>query len=161
MAAQASVNNDVIRVQSQDFDLAIEYQKLREISKGSGAVVIFVGLVREFSQSHDIKSLFLEHYPAMTELSLKAIVDEAKNKWPLDSICLIHRIGHLSASEQIVLVGVSSKHRHAAFSGAEYIMDFLKVRAPFWKKEITHSGEFWVEAKKSDKLAAEGWLKEK
>ena len=158
MATVKTLNDrDYIKIQTTDFDMASEYQRLRESDVSDGAVVVFVGLVREFSHDKQIKSMFLEHYPAMTEQALQAIVAEARNKWPLGQVSLIHRIGYLAANEQIVMVGVSSQHRHAAFAAAEFIMDYLKIRAPFWKKEMTNAGDFWVAAKASDKDAAAKW----
>ena len=156
--AKVSNNSDYIKVQTADFVMADEYQRLRESKISDGAVVVFVGLVREFSQNKHIKSMFLEHYPAMTENALQAIVTEARSKWPLGKTSLIHRIGYLDANAQIVMVGVSSQHRHAAFAAAEFIMDYLKVRAPFWKKEVTSEGDFWVAAKSTDNDAAAKWL---
>jgi molybdopterin synthase catalytic subunit len=149
--------DDVIKVHTDDFDMALEYQRLRQLNANNGAVVLFVGLVRDFNQHNQVKGLFLEHYPAMTELALTNIVHQAKSKWPLGNVTVIHRIGHLHANDQIVMVGVTSQHRHAAFSGAEFIIDFLKVNAPFWKKELTDSGDIWVEAKSADNDAVLSW----
>ena len=157
LSAKVTNSCDYIKVQSADFDMAFEYQRLRESEINDGAVVIFVGLVREFSQNKQIKSMFLEHYPAMTEKALGAIVADARIKWPLGQVSLIHRIGYLAANAQIVMVGVTSEHRHAAFAAAEFIMDYLKIRAPFWKKEMTNKGDFWVEAKTSDNEAVAKW----
>ena len=157
MAEKASETLDYISVQTTDFELAHEYQRMLASERSDGAVVMFVGLVREFSQNKQIKSMFLEHYPAMTQQALQAIVSEARTKWPLGNVRLIHRVGHLHANSQIVLVGVSSLHRHAAFAAAEFIMDYLKIRAPFWKKEMTNEGDFWVAAKESDQQAAAKW----
>lgn len=154
---QVPNTSDFIKVQTADFDVALEYQKLRESEINDGAVVIFVGLVREFSQNKQVKSMFLEHYPAMTENALETIVADARIKWPLGQVSIIHRIGYLAANAQIVMVGVTSEHRHAAFAAAEFIMDYLKIRAPFWKKEMTNKGDFWVEAKSSDNEAAAKW----
>ena len=157
MTTKAFDKHDYIKVQNADFDMAVEYQRLRDVEVSDGAVVVFVGLVREFSQDKHIKSMFLEHYPAMTEQALQTIVQEARDKWPLGKVSVIHRIGHLDANAQIVMVGVTSQHRHAAFAAAEFIMDYLKIRAPFWKKEMTNKGDFWVEAKASDNDAAAKW----
>lgn len=157
MIQNASNNGDYISVQTADFDVAAEYQRLLTSAHNDGAVVMFVGLVREFSQNKQIHSMFLEHYPAMTLKALQAIVSEARSKWSLGQVSVIHRVGYLPANAQIVLVGVSSQHRHNAFSASEFIMDYLKIRAPFWKKEMTNEGDFWVVAKDSDQLAATKW----
>jgi molybdopterin synthase catalytic subunit len=148
---------DKIIVQDADFDVAKEYQGLLHQDSQAGAVVMFVGLVRDFSQNSQVQGLYLEHYPAMTNLALQAIVADARQRWVLQQVSLIHRIGYLAAAEQIVLVAVSAKHRQEAFAAAEFIMDFLKVKAPFWKKEITSNGDVWVEAKKSDEEAKDRW----
>lgn len=149
--------DDLIKVHEHDFDMASEYQRLRQINANNGAVVLFVGLVRDFNQNSQLNGLFLEHYPAMTQSALVNIVKQAKEKWPLGNITVIHRVGHLCINDQIVLVGVSSQHRHAAFAGAEFIMDYLKVSAPFWKKELSDAGDVWVEAKSSDNEAVKRW----
>jgi molybdopterin synthase catalytic subunit len=146
-----------ISVQADDFDFADEYQKLRNSSDSDGAIVTFVGLVRNTNLSQNVNGLFLEHYPAMTEKSLNAIVEQAKSKWPLGSISVIHRVGQLDVSDQIVFVGVTSQHRQAAYHANEFIMDHLKTQAPFWKKETTDDGDNWVEAKTSDVENAKGW----
>ena len=147
-----------IKVQPQDFSLADEYHRLMDGNSSDGAVVTFCGLVRDMNLGQSVTGLFLEHYPAMTEKSLQEIVNKARQKWPLGSVTVIHRVGELSVSEQIVFVGVTSPHRQAAFQGAEFIMDYLKTQAPFWKKETTESGNKWIEAKKSDSDKLENWL---
>lgn len=149
--------NTFITVQETDFSLADEYQKIRTYTESDGAIVTFVGLVREFSDHGTLDFMTLEHYPGMTEKSLANICDKARENWPLGIISIIHRTGKLKPDEQIVFVGVSSKHRKSAFAASEFIMDFLKVHAPFWKKELTDSGEYWVEAKSSDKHKAGKW----
>ncbi|MGJ8680181.1 molybdopterin synthase catalytic subunit MoaE [Paraglaciecola sp.] len=146
-----------IVVQTEDFDLATEYNQLRENNSTDGAIVTFVGLVRDFNQDGNVSGLFLEHYPEMTEKSLLAIVEQARQKWPIGRVTVIHRVGHLEVSDQIVFVGVSSQHRQAAFSANEFIMDFLKTQAPFWKKETSPKGDVWVEAKQSDVSKAQTW----
>jgi molybdopterin synthase catalytic subunit len=148
---------DRIIVQGADFDVAAEYQGLLHNNSQAGAVVMFVGLVRDFSHDSQVRGLYLEHYPAMTHLALQGIVADARQRWALQQVSLIHRIGYLAAADQIVLVAVSAKHRHEAFAAAEFIMDFLKVKAPFWKKEITSKGDVWVEAKVSDEEAKDRW----
>lgn len=148
---------DRILVQRADFSLADEYARLATRAD-SGAIVTFVGKVRDFNQGEEVKGLALEHYPGMTEKALADIVQEARRRWPLQECTLIHRIGELWLGDQIVLVAVSSAHRDAAFDACHFIMDFLKTRAPFWKKELTAEGEQrWVEAKESDNAAAARW----
>jgi molybdopterin synthase catalytic subunit len=146
-----------IAVQQQDFDLNDEYQQLRADNQTDGAVVTFVGLVRDFNDGSSVNGLFLEHYPGMTEKSLAQIVEQAKSRWPLGRVRVIHRVGQLELADQIVFVGVTSKHRQAAFSACEFIMDYLKTKAPFWKIETTQSGERWIEAKLSDTDKASKW----
>jgi molybdopterin synthase catalytic subunit len=152
----------MISVQNEDFDFSFEYQQLRERSLQSGAIVMFVGLVRDFSENTEVNSMTLEHYPGMTENVLKDIAQQAQQRWPLDGIRIIHRVGELHATDQIVLVGVSSAHRIAAYEASQFIMDILKTEAPFWKKESTktecgEAGERWVDAKASDSKQAADW----
>ncbi|WP_111913677.1 molybdopterin synthase catalytic subunit MoaE [Aeromonas media] len=151
---------DRILVQRADFSLGEEYERLAT-RHDSGAIVTFVGKVRDFNQGEEVKGLSLEHYPGMTEKALADIVTEARGRWPLQECTLIHRIGDLLLGDQIVLVAVSSAHRDAAFEACHFIMDFLKTRAPFWKKELTAEGvQRWVEAKQSDDAAAARWRQE-
>lgn len=147
-----------IAVQGEDFDLNQEYQQL---AKGSaaGAVVTFVGKVRDMNLGDNVIGLSLEHYPGMTEKSLSEICDQAEQRWPLLGIRVIHRIGDLDIGDQIVLVGVASAHRSAAFQACEFIMDYLKTQAPFWKKERTTEQTRWVESRDSDVQAASRWQK--
>lgn len=148
---------DRILVQRADFSLGEEYERLAA-RHDSGAIVTFVGKVRDFNQGEQVLGLALEHYPGMTEKALADIVTEARTRWPLQECTLIHRIGELLLGDQIVLVAVSSAHRDAAFDACHFIMDFLKTRAPFWKKELTAEGiQRWVEAKQSDSAAAARW----
>jgi len=147
-----------IKIQEQNFDIACEYSKIQKHANSDGAVVTFTGLVRELTERGNLLYMMLEHYPEMTEKSLVNICEQACERWPIGVINIIHRIGKLKPDEQIVFVGVSSKHRKSAFAATEYIMDFLKTNAPFWKKEVTSEGEFWVEAKSSDKQKANDWL---
>ncbi|MCS3458474.1 molybdopterin synthase catalytic subunit MoaE [Aeromonas sp. BIGb0445] len=148
---------DRILVQRADFSLGEEYERLAA-RHDSGAIVTFVGKVRDFNQGEQVLGLALEHYPGMTEKALADIVTEARTRWPLQECTLIHRIGELLLGDQIVLVAVSSAHRDAAFEACHFIMDFLKTRAPFWKKELTAEGiQRWVEAKQSDNTAAARW----
>ncbi len=146
-----------IQVQNEDFDFAAEYQKLRDSSNSDGAIVTFVGLVRDTNLEQDVTGLFLEHYPAMTKKSLQQIVEQARQRWPVGSVTIIHRVGQLNVSEQIVFVGVTSEHRQAAYHANEFIMDYLKTQAPFWKKESTTQGDKWIEAKQNDHQQAKKW----
>ncbi|MCB6184383.1 molybdenum cofactor biosynthesis protein MoaE [Leeia sp. TBRC 13508] len=147
-----------IRVEAADFNIAEEQKLLLSRVSATGAVVAFTGVVREFVKDQRLISMMLEHYPGMTEKALFAIAEQAKSRWDLSAITIIHRIGHLHANEQIVLVLVSSMHRGEAFSGCEFIMDYLKTEAPFWKKEFFETGESnWVDARHSDDLAKHRW----
>lgn len=146
-----------ISVQTQDFDFAYEYKKLRDSNNSDGALVTFVGLVRDINLQQSVSGLFLEHYPAMTEKVLNNIVENARAKWNLGSVSIIHRIGQLNVSEQIVFVGVTSQHRQSAYQANEFIMDYLKTKAPFWKKETTANGNNWIEAKASDMEKSHDW----
>ena len=156
-AENASNSQHSIVVQQADFDVAHEYAELRNDNRSDGAVVFFTGLVREMNQGSQVSGLTLEHYPGMTEKALQQIVTDACNRWPVNRVRLIHRVGTLTISDQIVFVGVSSSHREAAFDACYYIMDYLKNRAPFWKKEVTSNGERWVEALEKDKQALDKW----
>lgn len=144
-------------MQEQDFDVGLEYSNLIDSNATDGAVVCFAGLVRDFNQGNMVHGLTLEHYPGMTEKALLEIVTEAKSRWSLGKVRVIHRVGDLDLGDQIVFVGVTSRHREAAFEANQFIMDFLKNRAPFWKKERTNSGQRWVEAEDKDKKAQERW----
>jgi molybdopterin synthase catalytic subunit len=139
-----------ISVQREDFDVGAEIGALGRGNPKVGAVASFVGLVRDFAMT-------LEHYPGMTERAIKNIVDEARGRWQLVDCTVIHRYGELAPNDRIVLVGVASSHRGDAFAACEFIMDYLKTRAPFWKKEATPEGMRWVEARDSDDRAAERW----
>ncbi len=150
-----------ISVQENDFSVAELYQSLTENDRLNGAVANFVGRVRASNNSSDldtISSLSLEHYPGMTEKSLFKIAEDAKTRWPLGKIIIVHRVGKMFAGDQIVFVGVTSPHRKVAFKACEYIMDILKTQAPFWKKETSSNGEQWVDAKQTDNDAALKWL---
>ncbi|MCP1660604.1 molybdenum cofactor biosynthesis protein MoaE [Neisseria perflava] len=149
-----------IRIQTQDFNLQQEYDALLSQGENIGAVVGFVGLVRDRDTDTPLRSLFLEHYPEVTENEIARIIQTAAERWPVTACTVIHRVGHLHAAEQIVLVLTASQHRKAAFAAAEFVMDYLKTEAPFWKKEIFSDGlERWVEAKQSDQAAAQQWEK--
>jgi molybdopterin synthase catalytic subunit len=149
-----------IRVQTDDFDLAQELTSMRSAGQGNvGAIVSFIGLVRDINDGDTVNALTLEHYPGMTEKSLQAIELEAKTRWDIVDSLIIHRVGRLQPQDQIVLVAVTSAHRGEAFHACEFIMDYLKTSAPFWKKEATNQGERWVEAKLSDDVAKARWQK--
>lgn len=145
-----------VQVQENDFDLGSEYQALAK-SNAVGAVVTFIGKVRDMNLGDEVSALTLEHYPAMTEKALNQICDEAELRWPLLEIKVIHRVGRLALGDQIVFVGVASAHRGAAFEACEFIMDFLKTKAPFWKKESLGEESRWIESRASDEQAAERW----
>lgn len=146
-----------VRVQTEDFDLSQEVKKLHHGDTRVGAVVAFVGLVRDMSGGSTISEMSLEHYPGMTEKSLEAIVAQAGERWELLDVRVIHRVGPLKPADQIVMVAVSSAHRGEAFMACEFIMDYLKTHAPFWKKEVTPQGAHWVDARESDDAATERW----
>lgn len=149
-----------VRVQTEDFDLSSEVARLRAGDSRIGAVAAFVGLVRDINDGAGVSEMSLEHYPGMTEKALEAIVTEAKGRWELFDALVIHRVGTLKPTDQIVLVAVSSAHRGEAFAACEFIMDYLKTRAPFWKREVTPEGARWVDARETDDSAAARWEKE-
>ncbi|HLD68092.1 MAG TPA: molybdopterin synthase catalytic subunit MoaE [Pseudomonas sp.] len=146
-----------IRVMEAAFDPGAELNALHADQVGVGAVVGFVGYVRDFNEGRDVSGMFLEHFPGMTENALAKIAEEAGQRWPLLNIEIIHRIGRLEPGEPIVFVGTSSAHREAAFEACAFVMDYLKTRAPFWKKEDTADGPRWVEGRASDQQAAQRW----
>ncbi|WP_124950672.1 molybdopterin synthase catalytic subunit MoaE [Sulfuriferula thiophila] len=148
-----------IAVQTEDFDLSSEVAELRANQPQIGAVASFVGLVRDINDGSSVAAMSLEHYPAMTEKALREIVAEATQRWQVIDATIIHRIGDLYPSDQIVLVAVASMHRHDAFATCEFIMDYLKTRAPFWKKELTPQGARWVDARETDETATQRWSK--
>jgi len=147
-----------VRVQNEDFDLGVEILKLRHGNSEIGAIASFVGLVRDLSDNASVSEMTLEHYPGMTEKALAEILEQAKQRWSIIDALVIHRVGSLKPADQIVLVAVSSAHRGAAFAACEFIMDYLKTRAPFWKKEQTEAGTRWVDAHESDETAAQRWV---
>lgn len=147
-----------IRVQTEAFDLGAEVEAMRGGRTDIGAIASFVGLARDLNEGTGVSAMTLEHYPGMTEKALNALVDEASARWALLDVTLIHRVGRLLPGDPIVLVAVASSHRGEAFAACEYIMDALKTRAPFWKKEETPQGERWVEARASDDAAAARWI---
>lgn len=146
-----------IRVQTEDFDAGVEMALLRRDQPKVGAVACFVGIVRDLNEGEAVAQMTLEHYPGMTEKALEKIVAEAKQRWDIFDTTVIHRIGTMQPTDQIVLVAVSSAHRGDAFQACEFLMDYLKTRAPFWKKEETPDGSRWVEARGSDERAAGRW----
>ena len=145
-------------MQRADFSLPDEYAKCREKAGGNcGAIASFVGLVRESDGDDDVTGLCLEHYPGMTEASIERILQDARNRWSLQHVRVVHRVGSLAAGSQIVLVIVASSHRPDAFAACEYIMDFLKTEAVFWKKEIRSDGEVWIKSTTGDYERRDGW----
>ncbi len=147
----------IVRIQEADFDTGRELEALTEGRKDVGALASFVGLVRDGNDGLEVNAMTLEHYPGMTEKALTDICLEAAQRWDVIDALVVHRVGALKPGDRIVLVGVSSAHRGDAFAACEFIMDYLKTRAPFWKKESTAEGEKWVEARASDDLAATRW----
>ena len=146
-----------VRVQTKDFDAGAEIARLRGGDPKVGAVAAFIGVARDVNDGAAVATLSLEHYPGMTERALKGIVAEARARWRLIDALVIHRVGELKPTDQIVLVAVISANRGEAFAACEFIMDYLKTRAPFWKKEATTEGERWVEARTDDDDAAARW----
>jgi molybdopterin synthase catalytic subunit len=146
-----------VRIQESDFDVSSELAALRAGDKRVGAVATFIGVVRDLNDASQVSALTLEHYPGMTEKALAQIVDDAKQRWDIFDALVIHRVGPLKPGDQIVLVAVTSAHRGESFAACQFIMDYLKTRAPFWKKEETPEGERWIEARASDEDAAARW----
>ena len=148
-----------IKIQNKDFDVSVETKMLQQTN--TGAIVNFVGIVRGYDEKNDqvIDSMTLEHYPGMTESEIEKIIVESYKKWELTGITVIHRVGDLKPSEQIVFVGVSSKHRQNAFNGCNFIMDWLKTKAPFWKVEEKNNKRNWVNFNESDNQALKKWKK--
>jgi len=146
-----------VSVQSEDFDVGVETSRLSQGAPEVGAVATFVGLVRSANEGSDVLAMTLEHYPGMTEKALEEIVEEAQGRWTLERVRVIHRYGRLQTGDRIVFVGVAGAHRGEAFAACEFIMDYLKTRAPFWKREETPEGARWVSARDSDDGAAGRW----
>lgn len=146
-----------VRVQTEDFDLGAEIARLRADNPQVGAVVGFVGTVRDMNEGAAVAEMELEHYPGMTEQSIEAIVAQARARWPLCGALVVHRVGPLKPMEQIVLVATSAAHRGVAFAACEFIIDYLKTEAPFWKKEQTPDGARWVDARVTDEAALAKW----
>ena len=146
-----------VRIQTEDFDAGAEMAAMRRGNPAIGAIASFVGVVRDVNEGDSVFRMTLEHYPGMTEKSIEEIVAQARGRWDVIDALVVHRVGLLEPTDQIVLVIVASAHRGDAFAACEFIMDYLKTRAPFWKKEQTAEGTRWVEARESDDIAAERW----
>ena len=146
-----------VRVQTGDFDVGAEMAAMRHGNPKIGAIASFVGVVRDLNEGADVAEMTLEHYPGMTEKALEKMVGEARARWDIYDALVVHRVGTLKPSDQIVLVVVASAHRGEAFQACEFLMDFLKTRAPFWKKEKTPEGVRWVDARTADDAAADRW----
>ena len=157
LAAKTKQFNMTVRVQTEDFDLSAEIAQLRMHTRKVGAVVTFIGTVRDLNEGEHVAEMELEHYPGMTEKALHDIIDQAKSRWDIFDALVIHRVGPLKPLDQIVLVAVTSAHRGEAFDACEFIIDYLKTQAPFWKKEQTPSGARWVDARVSDDEAMAKW----
>jgi molybdopterin synthase catalytic subunit len=149
----------MVRVQREAFDAGAEMERLRAGNSKIGAIACFVGLVRDINDGAEVKALTLEHYPAMTEKAIGEIVEQAKTRWDIFDTTVIHRVGPLRPADPIVLVIVATEHRRDAFEACAFIMDYLKTRAPFWKREQTAEGGRWVEARASDEQAVERWIR--
>jgi len=147
-----------VRVQSEPLDPHREVDLLRAGNHAIGAVVSFIGLMRDINEDDRVERMFLEHYPGMTEKALQNIAEEAVRRWDLAGCRVVHRVGDISPSDPIVVVAVAARHRKAAFLGCEFVIDYLKTQAPFWKKETTEAGERWVDARDSDDEAEQKWL---
>jgi molybdopterin synthase catalytic subunit len=149
-----------LTITENSFDPEAELLSFRRCRPQSGAVVSFLGLVRDINEGGRISAMILEHYPGMTEKALEKILAEARERWEIDAFKVIHRVGKLLPEDPIVLVAVAGRHRGVAFRACEFIIDYLKTRAPFWKKEITETGEHWVDARESDDAAEARWKKD-
>lgn len=146
-----------VGVQSAPLDPHQEVERLRAENPSIGAIVSFIGLMRDINDGDQVDGMFLEHYPGMTEKALQKIVEEAVRRWDLDGCRVVHRVGEMHPTDPIVVVAVASRHRKEAFLGCEYVIDYLKTQAPFWKKELTDGGERWVDARVSDDEAEKKW----
>lgn len=146
-----------VRVQSEPLEPNREVDQLRAENPAIGAIVSFIGLMRDINEGDRVERLYLEHYSGMTEKALLKIVEEASRRWNLEGCRVVHRVGEMSPTDPIVVVVVASRHRKEAFLGCEYVIDYLKTQAPFWKKELTDGGERWVDARVSDDEAEEKW----
>ena len=148
-----------VRIQENDFDISAEIRALRKGDPRVGAVVTFLGTVRDMNDGSKVKGMTLEHYPGMTEKALEDIISQAKTRWDIYQALVIHRVGPLLPEDQIVFVAVTSAHRGEAFAACEFMMDYLKTAAPFWKKEDTPEGARWVDSRVTDNAAMARWLK--
>ena len=146
-----------VRIQHEDFHIGAEIAAMRRGNPAIGAIASFVGVVRDVNEGDAVSAMTLEHYPGMTEKSIEDILAQARERWKVLDALVVHRVGMLQPTDQIELVIVASAHRGDAFAACEFIMDFLKTRAPFWKKEQTREGARWVDARVTDHLAAERW----
>ena len=146
-----------ILIQNEPFDIQAIQDELRAHNPAVGALVTFLGLMRDMNEGDQVSDMFLEHYPGMTEKALAEILDEAERRWDLLGIRVVHRVGELKPTDAIVLVAVASAHRGEAFRACEFVIDYLKTRAPFWKKERTRDGDRWVSARHSDNDAERRW----
>lgn len=146
-----------VRVQTEDFDISAEIAALRRDNPKIGAIASFIGVVRDVNDGDAVTEMTLEHYPEMTEKSIEGIITQARGRWNIFDALVVHRVGTLKPLDQIVLVIVTGGHRGNAFAACEFVMDYLKTRAPFWKKEKTAAGARWVDARESDDVAAERW----
>ena len=146
-----------VKIQTADFDVSAEIASLRRGNPKIGAIASFVGVVRDVNEGDAVAEMTLEHYPGMTEKAIEEIIGQARGRWNVYDALVIHRVGRLKPTDQIVLVVVTSAHRGEAFTACEFIMDYLKTRAPFWKKESAGGGTRWVEARATDDVAAERW----
>ncbi len=148
-----------ISIQADSFDPGDEIRELRQASLDIGGISVFIGVVRDTNKEDSVSGLFLEHYPGMTEKQIKLIVDEARSRWDVRAATVIHRVGQLHPGDEIVFVGVASHHRGDAFDACEFIIDYLKTRATFWKKETTETGDRWLVTEDSDIQTADSWNK--
>ena len=151
----------MIRVQAEDFDVGLELNKLTNSKHNIGGVSCFIGLVRDIAGKNTVNSMTLEHYPSMTQKALVKIEEEALNRWDLSETLIIHRYGKLNPGDRIVMVAAASAHRKAAIEATQFLIDWLKTKAPFWKLEETPNGGQWVNALSSDEVAAKNWLKKR
>lgn len=157
MKTPATMKTVDVRIQEEPFDAGLEMERLRAADRGIGALATFVGVVRDLNDDRKVSTLRLEHYAGMTERAILEIVHQAGERWHLLGAIVVHRVGEMQPSDQIVLVTVASAHRGAAFEACEFIMDYLKTRAPFWKKEAGGDGERWIASRESDDAAAARW----
>jgi molybdopterin synthase catalytic subunit len=146
-----------VRIQTTDFDVGAEVARMRKANASIGAIASFVGVVRDVNEGDAVSEMTLEHYAGMTERAIEEILAQAGGRWKVMDALVVHRVGVLRPTDQIVLVIIASAHRGDAFAACEFVMDYLKTRAPFWKKERTAQGSRWVDARVSDDLAAERW----